>query len=264
MAMGVRLEMMMMPVVMVVIRGAVGKLGRKERRDRRGLAPGEHEAEERNSRKGDELDVICKPRHADGCRAQDQGRREDDADRHERLQQRRRRRQDDAAPQGLFIGDEIGRDHRLAVARPARVEHAIGEGEEDHAEREAVIVARRLQRGLQLPVEPRLLGEDPAPDAGAALGCLADADAERVLRRGGHSAGDERAEAEDDERREAERDERDRDPPHEAIFAGRGNDERHEGHLLDRKLLAGRRFTGRPPGCCRRKPRPRLRDWAAA
>ncbi len=52
MAMGVRLGMMMMPVVMAVIRGRPsGSSGATERGDRRGLAPGEHEAEERNPAK---------------------------------------------------------------------------------------------------------------------------------------------------------------------------------------------------------------------
>jgi hypothetical protein len=46
---------------------------------------------------------------------------------HKRLQQRGREREDHAAPPGLAIGDDIGRDHRLAVARTGGMEDAVEE-----------------------------------------------------------------------------------------------------------------------------------------
>ena len=51
----------------------------------------------------------------------------DDHDRDQRLQQRRGERQHDAAPPGLVVGDQIGRDHRLAVAGAGGVEDAVEE-----------------------------------------------------------------------------------------------------------------------------------------
>ena len=51
----------------------------------------------------------------------------DDCDRNERLQQRRGERQHDAAPPGLVVGNDVRRDHRLAVARTGRMEDAVEE-----------------------------------------------------------------------------------------------------------------------------------------
>ena len=49
----------------------------------------------------------------------------DDRHRDQRLQQRRGEGQHDAAPPGLLVGDQVGRDHRLAVAGPGGVEDAV-------------------------------------------------------------------------------------------------------------------------------------------
>ena len=51
------------------------------------------------------------------------------SDRDQRLQQRRDERQHDAAPGGLLVGDEIGGDHRLAVAGAGGVKDAVGKGD---------------------------------------------------------------------------------------------------------------------------------------
>ena len=59
----------------------------------------------------------------------------DDHHRDQRLHQRRGKRQHDAAPRGLLVGDEIGRDHRLAVAGAGGVEDAVGKGDRRAASR---------------------------------------------------------------------------------------------------------------------------------
>ena len=94
-------------------------------------------------------------------------RRRDADERHrdERLQQRRGERQHDAAPPGLLVGDEIGRDHRLAVARPGGVEDAVEEGDAEQRPHRAAVGLGGADDARKVLIELGLLGENPADDA---------------------------------------------------------------------------------------------------
>ena len=86
-------------------------------------------------------------------------------DRDQRLQERRGEGQDDAAPPGLLIGDEIGRDHRLAVARAGGVKDPVGESESRTAPDRAAVGLRAADGAGEHAVEFGLLGEQPAGEA---------------------------------------------------------------------------------------------------
>src|SRR5260370_21541925 len=65
---------------------------------------------------------------------------------------------------GLFIGDKVRRDHRLAVARARRVEHAVGKRNcKQGPDGTAVGPGGANGRGY-LAVKSGLLGQQPADD----------------------------------------------------------------------------------------------------
>ena len=86
----------------------------------------------------------------------------DDRDRDQRLQHRRGERQHDAALPGLVIGDEVGRDHRLAVTRTGGVEDAVEERNAEQCHSRAAVGLSGADGARQQPVEPGLLGQNPA------------------------------------------------------------------------------------------------------
>ena len=90
----------------------------------------------------------------------------DDHDGGQRLQQRRGERQRDAAPPGLLIGEQVGRDHRLAVAWAGGMENAVDERDAHQSPIGRAIGLGCADEAGQRAVEQRLLGEDPAGDAG--------------------------------------------------------------------------------------------------
>ena len=55
----------------------------------------------------------------------------DDRDRDQRLHQRGCERQHDAALRGLLVGDQIGRDHRLAVTGPCGVKYSVSKRDDE-------------------------------------------------------------------------------------------------------------------------------------
>ena len=132
------------------------------------LHPEQPRAERRDQRVADDLDI------ADGLAhhfrgGAEQGRRDpDDQHRDQRLQKSRRERQDDAAPPGFFIGDEIGRDHRLAVAGTGGVENSVREGEaEQRQERGAVgFRARGWRRTWRDNIPPVCASSQPVNPSG--------------------------------------------------------------------------------------------------
>ena len=82
------------------------------------------------------------------------------------LQECGRERQNDAAPPGLFIGDEVGGNHRLAVARTRGMENAVGERDaHEPPERRAVALGGADQAG-QFAIEQSLLAQKPAEQSG--------------------------------------------------------------------------------------------------
>ena len=142
MIMGVVVAMIMMMVVVVmmvvvmtmIVVVASGHRGADRRRQRlmpQGAPSGEEPAslapQQPRPDGGDQPvagDLDDPVGRAHGPAAGPEQRRRDADDRHgdERLQQRRGERQHDPAPPGFLVGDQVGRDHRLAVARPGGVE----------------------------------------------------------------------------------------------------------------------------------------------
>ena len=102
--------------------------------------------------------------HLRGGAEQDRG-NADDRHGDRCLQQRRGERQRDAAAPRLFVGDQIGRDHRLAVAGSCRVKNAVREGETEQAQARAAVGLGGADHAGERPVELGLLGEDEAGDA---------------------------------------------------------------------------------------------------
>ena len=73
----------------------------------------------------------------------------------------------DAALPGLLVGDEIGRDHCLAVAWARGVENPVREREPHQEPRGAAVGLGVADGAGKQPVEFGLLGEQPAGDASA-------------------------------------------------------------------------------------------------
>ena len=78
---------------------------------------------------------------------------------------RRGERQDDAAPPGLFVGDHVGGDHRLAVARARRHGRCRRETTDRTAPTPRCRRSWPRESCPQPAIEFRLLGHDPADDA---------------------------------------------------------------------------------------------------
>ena len=93
------------------------------------LGPDQPGAERRDQRVAGDLDRALRPAHGFRGGVEQPGADADDQHRDQRLHQRRGERQRDAAPRGFLVGDQIGRDHRLAVAGPGGMEDAVGEGD---------------------------------------------------------------------------------------------------------------------------------------
>ena len=100
-----------------------------------------------------------------------------------RLQHGGREREHDAAPPRLLVGHHVGGDHRLAVAGPGRVEHAVQERKPRAAPTRRCRPPWRRARVAQPEVEFGLPGHDPAHNAfrrrRRRRGCGRTADAER-------------------------------------------------------------------------------------
>ena len=73
-----------------------------------------------------------------------------------------RERQHDSARPGLFIGDHVGRYHRLAVARPRGVKDAVEEGQREQAPSGGAVGFGGSDEAGELTIELRLFDENPA------------------------------------------------------------------------------------------------------
>src|SRR3954454_24834575 len=129
------------------------------------LDPDQPRANERDQRVAGKLDHPLGAAHLPGGGVEQRRRDTDDRDRDEGLQQRRRKRQHDAAPPGLFVGDEIRRDHRLAMAGAGGVKDAIGKGDAEQGPYRAAVGLGGADNARHVAVELGLLGEHPADDA---------------------------------------------------------------------------------------------------
>ena len=74
-------------------------------------------------------------------------------------------RQRDAALPGLLVGDQIGRDHRLAVAGAGGMKNPVGERDAHQQPDRAAVGLGAADRAGEHAVEFGLLGEQPAGDA---------------------------------------------------------------------------------------------------
>ena len=72
---------------------------------------------------------------------------------------------DSAAPPGLFVGDEVRGDHRLAVARTGGVEDAIGERYAHEPPERRAVALGGTNEPRQFAVEQSLLAQEPAEQA---------------------------------------------------------------------------------------------------
>ena len=96
---------------------------------------------------------------------QQRGGNRDQHDCNERLEQRGRKGQHHAAAPGLFVRDQIGRDHSLAVTGPGGVKDAVEKRQREQAPRGSAVGLGGADQARELPVELGLLGKDPAEHA---------------------------------------------------------------------------------------------------
>ena len=107
-------------------RKAVGRSGAEQPKDGRArLAPEQPGAEQGDQHKARDLEEPCRIGHRHGGAAQHEIGKHHDDDRRQPLQQRRDEGQQDATLQRHFVGDHVGRDHRLTVAGSGGVEDAV-------------------------------------------------------------------------------------------------------------------------------------------
>ena len=88
----------------------------------------------------------------------------DDGDGGQRLHDGRRKRQHHAALPGLVVGDDVGRDHRLAVAGTGGVEDAVDEGDAEQRPGGAAVGLGGADGARQHAIEFRLFCQNPAGD----------------------------------------------------------------------------------------------------
>ena len=161
-------------------RPATFEMAPQRRGERAALPPDEPEANGGDAAIAQKLEPVGRAVHFRGGRVEDEAGRADQHDRDRRLQQRREQRQSRAPFQRAFVGEHVGGDHRLAVARSRGVKDAIGEAERDQAPGCARVAVKRMDLGRHQMGEARLFGEKPAGDAAlGAPAALAAADRER-------------------------------------------------------------------------------------
>ena len=129
------------------------------------LDPQQPRADQHDQAVADDLDDAHRVAHELGGRAEQH--RGDADDRHggQRLHHRRGERQRDAAAPGLLVGEQIGGNHRLAVAGSGGMENAVDERNSHQAPERGAVALGGADHAGQLAIEHRLPGEHPAGDA---------------------------------------------------------------------------------------------------
>ena len=160
-AMGMRVTMSMSVAVRRLMTGTIFP----PRVDKRPpLDPEKPRAQHRDQPIADHLDPAHRLVHR-ACSGAEQHRGDaHDRDCDQRLQNRGGKRQRNAAPPGLAIGDDVRRNHRLAVTGAGGMKDAIGEGQREQCPDRAAILLGRTDRCRQTAIEFGLLGEQPADD----------------------------------------------------------------------------------------------------
>ncbi len=129
------------------------------------LDPDEPRAEQRDQRVAGQLDDAARVAHLACGGVEDDRRDADERHRDERLQKCRGERQHDAAPPCFLVGDEIRRNHRLAVARPGGVEDAVQKRHAEQGPHRAAVGLGGTDDARKVLVKLGLLGKNPADDA---------------------------------------------------------------------------------------------------
>ncbi len=141
--------------------------------ERTALHPEQPRAEKRDQPIAEHFDPPDRAVHGAACRAKQHRGDADNGDRHQRLQHRRSERQRHAAPPGLAVGHDIGRDHRLAVTGPGGMKNACKPKEQaEQVQHRAAIDLGGANRRRQTAIEFGLLGQiqptKPSAGTGAA------------------------------------------------------------------------------------------------
>ncbi len=129
------------------------------------LDPDQTRAEQSDQRVAGQFDHAARVAHLARGGVEDDRRDADECHRDERLQKCRGERQHDPAPPGLLVGDEIRRNHRLAVARPGGVEDTVQKRYAEQGPHGAAVGLGRADDARKVLVEFGLLGKNPADDA---------------------------------------------------------------------------------------------------
>src|SRR5262249_20376840 len=117
----------MMVIVIMIVHMMRRLFAPQQTQESAAFDPKQAQADQHDQRIADDFNHADGITHRLGSSAQECGSDADDRDGHECLKHRRSERQKDATPPGLVIGDQVGRDHSLAVTRPGRVENAVKE-----------------------------------------------------------------------------------------------------------------------------------------
>ncbi len=166
---------------------AIIEQGAKEARlspqphESRTLAPNQPGTEAGDPREADHLDEGGDVLHVLCRRVQQQRQRTDEHHRNGALQQRGQEGKHDAAPQRPLVGDHVGGEHGLAVSGARRMEHAVHEPDAHQPPQGHAVGPHRTHTKRELVLEPALLRQQPAGQAGGAAAALRDADPERVV-----------------------------------------------------------------------------------
>ena len=130
--------------------------------ERASLHPQQPQPDQDDERIAHDLDPVDRALHGRRGGIEQRRRDADDHHRDQRLQQRGGERQHHAALPGLLVGDQVGRDHRLAVAGSGGVKHAIEERDAEQGPGRAAVGLGGADRARERAIEFGLLGEDPA------------------------------------------------------------------------------------------------------
>jgi hypothetical protein len=198
------------------------------------LHPGETGAEQRDQPVTDDLDHANRVVHRLCGRIQSDRRDADHRDRDQRLQQRRGERERDASPPGFFIGKQVGRDHRLAVARSRSVKDAVQKRQAEQAPNGRAVDLGGADEAGHRAVEFGLLGEQPA-DHAADLGRWRDGP-RSAKGRGLRKRAVERARPCEEDKRGSQGNERKHERSPVSPPGGEANEAAHHGHFTETLL----------------------------
>ena len=139
------------------------------------LVVDEPDADQRHQAPADRLEPSLHDAHLHAGGAEYQHQDGDQHQRRQRLDHGGEERQQDAASHRAAVGQHIGGDHRLAVAGPRRVQHAVGEAQECQRQRGAERIGglEAAHGRRQLAIDLRLLLQQPGTCPLQHTGCAA-------------------------------------------------------------------------------------------